>query len=321
MSTIIKPKSWDLPRLDSAENIFFARELEQISQEMFDIKYATLKARMLVPVDNSIDPGAETWTYRQYEFTGSAEIITPDGGKDIPMVNAEGAEYTSPIRSFAAGYTYTLQEIRAAAKAGRALERMRAMAARRALDVKLDDIAAFGDTASGITGLLNLANTTTFTPADKSNGGKTWLNTDGTPNATPTEIIKDLSDIITTVVVETLEVERPTRILLPTRQFEHITNTPRSDVSDTTIRAFFEGTHPGVQLMSWERLALSASSGTLDQMVAYNPSPMNLRLLMAVEFEQLPPQQDGFAYKVLTHMRTGGVVTQFPKSIAYGAGI
>ena len=308
-----KKIAFNSPHLDAAENIFFQRELEQILTEQFDIKHAGLKARQFVPVDNSIDPGVETVTYEQFDSLGKAKRIA-DFADDLPMVNVSGLQFSQRMQSYGAAFGYSLGELRAAAKAGKPLERMRAMAARKTLDLQLDDVAASGDSAAGLKGLLNITAAATFTPATKAAGGLTWA------VATPDEMIADLSDIVKQVVVDTKEVERPRRIILPTDQYERINSTARSNTSDTTVLDFFLGTHPGLEVMSWERLA-GAGAGSVDRMVAYDPNILNVRLLMAVEFEQLPPQQKNMAFVVNCHMRTGGVISPYPKSIAYGDGI
>lgn len=310
--SIIKPK-FNLPHFDAAENVFFQRELEQILAEQFDVKYAGLKARQLLPVDNSIDPGAETVAYESFDQLGAAARIT-DYSDDLPMVNVKGSQTSQRMQSYGAAFGYSIGEIRAAAKAGKPLERMRAMAARKVLDLKLDDVAATGDSTAGLSGLLSLSNTETFTVSTKAGGGQTWA------VATADEILADMNGMIRQVVVNSKEVERPTRLILPTTQFEQISSKARSTTSDTTVLSFFLANHPGVEVMSWERLAGAGALG-VDRMVAYDPNILNIRLLMAVEFEQLAPQQRNMSYVVNCHMRTGGVISPYPKSVIYGDGI
>jgi hypothetical protein len=52
-------------RFDSKFTSALERQLEFIKAQTYDIVYPELKARTLIPVDNSVDPGAETITYRQ----------------------------------------------------------------------------------------------------------------------------------------------------------------------------------------------------------------------------------------------------------------
>lgn len=310
------PTKFSFPHLDAAENIFFQRELEQILSEQFDVKYAGLKARQLLPVDNSIDPGVETVTYESYQALGTAKRMA-DYADDLPMVNVKGSQSSQRMQSYGAAFGYSVDEIRAASRVGKPLERMRAMAARKVLDLQLDTVASVGDSVAGLKGLLSLSDTTTFTPANSAaNSTKPWVSGIKTSD----EILADMNGIIRQVVVDTLEVERPTRLLLPTDQYELIKSKARSSTSDTSVLSYFLATNPGVEVMSWERLD-GAAGGGIDRMVAYDPNILNLRLLMAVEFEQLAPQLDNFAYKINCRMKTGGVIAPYPKSIAFGDGI
>lgn len=297
-------------KLDAAETVFFNRELEQILVEMFNVKYAELKARQFLPVDNSIDPGAESFTYDQFDQLGSAKKIA-DYSADLPLVNVKGKQFTQRVQSYGAAFGYSIQEIRAAAKVGRPLDRLRAETARRVLDVQLDNIAFQGDSSAGLVGLANLAAAQTATAGTKTGGGTTW-----TGNATPDEIIKDLNLLVSTIVGNTQEVERPTRILLPTAQFLKIQQTARSSTSDTTILNFFLANNPGIEVRSWVRLA-AAGAGSTPRAIAYNPDPSNVRLVIPVEFEQLPPEPRNLSWVVNCHMRAGGVIAPYPKSVCY----
>lgn len=309
MAKLIESKG----HLDASESIFFARELEQILTEQFDIKRVALKGRLFVPQDNSIDPGAETVTYEQYETFGKAKRIK-SSGDDVPMADASGTEFTQRMQSYGLGFSYSINELRSSAKAGKSIDRYRVEAVRRGIDQAFDDIAATGDADASLKGLLNLTSADSYTLSTKNGGGTTWA------VATPDEILADMNGMVRQVLVNTKEVEQVTRILLPTEQYEIISNTARSSTSDTTILGFFKANHPDIEVMSWERLA-GAGAGPTDRMVGYNPSPLLVRMLVAVDFEMLPPQQENFGYKVLAHMRTGGVISPYPKSVIYADGV
>ena len=300
-------------RLDASEAYFFARELEQIMVEQFDVKKAALKARLFVPQDTSIDPGADIVTYTQYESFGKAKRIK-DFGDDVPMVGLNGEQFPQKMQSYGLGFNYSIGELRAAAKAGRPLERDRVDAVRRGIDQAFEDVAATGDADAGLYGLLNITAADTFTATNKTGGGTAWS------GALPDEILADLNGMVRQVKVNTKEVENISRILLPTEQYEIISNTARSSTSDTTILGFFLGNNPGIEVMSWERLS-TAGSGGVTRMVGYNPDRMLVRQLVAVDFEMLAPQQVNMSYKVIAHMRTGGVISPYPKSICYSDSI
>lgn len=300
--------------LDAAENTFFQRELENIAAESYDKKYAELIGRKLVPT-KAIEAGAETHTYRQYDWRAKAAPMT-DMADDLPLANTVGVEFTFKLQSSGLAFGYSDDEIRASMKAGRPLERERATACRLGLAQYVDNVCAVGDANFGFKGLTNLASTETYTvPNDGSTSSKLWS------LKTPDQILRDMNGMVSQVVVNSKGVEKPRRLLLPLAQMELITNTARSSTSDTTILEFFRGTRPDVEVMSWERLLLAGTGGTVDRMIAYNPSVSNLHLLMAIEYEQKAPQEQNFFYKVNARVKLGGVISPYPKSIIYGDGI
>lgn len=296
-----------LPHLDAAQNYFFLRELEHVLGEQFEVLYATLKARSFIPTDNSIDPGAASVTVRQWDKVGTATAIA-DHAADVPLVNVFGAEGTQRMQDYGAGYSYTIPEIQAAAKAGRPLERDRAEACRRTIEQKIDNVLATGDSAYGLSGLINLSGVDTFTVPNGAGGSTAWA------SKTADEILADMNGMISQVIQNTKEVESPTLLLMPTAQLQLISTRARSAVSDTTILQFFQGNRPGVRVDSWTKLG-AAGAGGLDRMIAFDPNKTKVRALMAIEFEQAQPQLRNWAYVINARARTGGVVSSYPKSI------
>lgn len=304
-----KPK-FAVPHLDAAQNYFFLRELEQVLSEQFEVLYATLKSRMFIPTDGSIDPGAASVTARQWDKVGTAQAIA-DHAADVPLVNVLGSEGTQRMQDYGAGYSYTIPEIQAAAMKARPLERDRAEACRRTIEQKIDSVLATGDSAYGLSGLLSLTGTDTYATPNGGSGSTAFA------QKTPDEILKDLNGMIAQVIQNTKEVESPTLLLLPPAELQYISTTARSAVSDTTILQFFQGNRPGVRVDSWTKLT-GAGAGGLDRMVAFEPNKTKVRALMAIEFEQQQPQLKNWAYVINARARTGGVVTSYPKSIIYG---
>lgn len=305
---------FQLQQLDAAQNYFFLRELEQILPEQFEVMYAELKSRIYVPTDNSIDPGAESVTARQWDKVGKAQAIS-DHAADFPLVNTFGVEGSQRMQDYGAGYMYTIPEIQAAAKANRPLERDRADACRRTIEQQIDAVISSGDSQFGLVGFLGLSGTNTYTvPNGASPVSPLWA------GKTPDEILKDMNGMIQKVITDSKEVESPNMLLLPPAQFQQISTQARSTVSDTTILQFFKGNRPNVDVASWTKLTGAGAGGT-DRMVAYERNKTKVRALMAIEFEQLPPQQRNMAYVINCRARTGGVISPYKKSIIFGDGI
>jgi hypothetical protein len=300
------------PHLDAAENVFFQRQLEEIDALARDVKYAKLKGRMFIPT-KPLGAATETYTYRQFDKRAKPAPMQ-DHSDDLPLVNVHGSEFSFPLRSFGLAFGYTRDEIAAAAMGGVPLDTMRATACREGLAQYIDAVCAVGDSTFGLKGLLTLANTEVYTTPAGAAGGKNWF---WTNKKTPDEIIADLNGMKRQVIVNSKEIESPTRLILATALHEYISNTARASVSDTTILKFWSMNNPDVEITRWERCA-GAGTSTSNRTVMYDPSVLNLSLLMAIEYEQLAPQFKNFTSVVNARVKTGGVVAPYPKSVIYG---
>lgn len=312
------PRSFNLPKLDAAENIFFARELEHIRAQSYDVKYADRKIRMLVPVDNSVDPGAEVVTYSQYDRVGIAKLIS-SYANDLPRADVKGKQFTASIKGLGSSYGYSIQEIRAARMARKSLDQSKAEAARESIEDGIDRIGASGDAGTGLIGLLNIPNAQTYSIPAGAGGQVTW-NTGATPK-TGLEVLKDLNTPVNTVVQVTKEAEKPDTMLLPVLQYAYIASTPLQSGSDTTILQFFLRSSPYIKTVEpWEKLTGAGSGGT-NRMVVYKRDPRNLMLVIPQEFEAFPPEQKGLEAVVACHARIGGVQCFYPLSVMYADGL
>jgi hypothetical protein len=304
----------EMSRLDAAENFFFERELESVKARSYDVKYPELKARTLIPVDNSEDPAADTVKYEQYDRVGVAKFVS-SYSTDFPRVDVKGKEFRSAIKSIGDSFGYSVMEIRKAKMANKPLEQRKANAARKAVEEQLDTVAAIGNDENGLLGLLNQPNALGHTIAAGVSTDTEWS------EKTPDEIIKDFTDIVNYMRDQTKGVEAPDTVLIPDAQYGIIATTPRSALSDTTILDFILKTNPWIRSIEpWFKLKGAGALG-VDRMVAYKRDPDALQLIIPQEFEQFPPEQKGMEFEVVCHMRTGGVVAYYPLSICYGDGI
>lgn len=303
---------------DASESIWFARQLEYIRPGLLDVLYPALNGRSLVPIESSMGPGASMWTYRSFDKVGSAALVD-DYAMDPPRADVKGREDTQVIKPYGVMYGYNFQELRAGMMAQLPLDTRKAMAARYAMERKIDEIIFYGDTAGGLKGLLNQANTTSFTVANGAKGTTFWK------DKTPDEIVRDMHDFVNNVVSTSLGVYQPTTLVLPLRAHQIASTTRMGDGSNETCLSFFQKTNPYIQeVIASYRLNYSQRAnwgGSSGRMMCYEKSPDRLVMILPVEFEQLPPQQEGYEYKTLCHMRTGGVVSLHPQAISYGDGI
>jgi hypothetical protein len=309
-----------LPRFDSNESLFLLRQLDYIKQQSYDIKYAELKSRKLIPVSSEADPGAEKIFYRQYDQTGLAKIIA-NYADDLPDADVLGQEYFATVKTLGASYKYNFQEMRAAVYGNVPLEQRRANAARRAIAQKENKLAFFGDSNSGLVGLFTAPNVTSVTiPATGTGSTTQWV------NKTPDQILFDMNLVANTVVSTSLGVENPDTMLLPLAQFNYVASTARSDYSDKTILNYFLENNPYIKQVEWVNELKGAGSsgsgsGPYDRMYAYRRSPEVLTMEVPSDFEQHELEIRNLIYKVNCTERYGGVLVYYPLAIAYGDGI
>ena len=311
-----------LLRNDANEGVFFARELESVKAQTYDVKYPELTATRNIPVSTSAGAGAETITYQQYDAVGFAKIIS-NYATDLPRVDLVGKEFTAKVKSVGDSYGYSVQDIRAARMAGKPLEQRKANAARRAVDAEINRIAYFGDAKHGLTGFINHDNITDYTlPTDGTLNDTTAATAAAAKfvNKTPDQVLRDLNGMVAKVIDLTQGVEAPDTLCLTPAIFADLNSRPRSTTSDTSILEYFLA-HNGY-VKNVEKLPELKGAGTdgVDVCMMYNKSPEKLTLEIPQPFEQFPPQPEGLEFVIPCHARCAGTIVYYPLSIIKAEG-
>lgn len=302
------------PRMDDKFTAVLNDELEFIKARTFDIQYPEMKARRFVPVSNEADPGAESITYRQWDEYGMAKIIA-NYADDLELVDALVEEFTSKVHGIGKAYQFSIQDLRRAALSGNRLDARRAMAARRAIERGIEQIAAFGaigtNPSGGLTGLLNHPNVPLVVPITG-----TWS------TATAAEIIADLNKLVSSIVTSTKETQLPDTLILDQTSFALIAQKPVAVDNQTTVLRSFLANNPYIRnIDTWFLNELADTDGTGPRVVAYRRDPEVLSLEIPQEFEQLPPEARNLSFIVNCHARVGGVLIYYPLAVAYMDGI
>lgn len=304
----------DITIMDANESAFFLRELEHVKAKTYDTKYKHLKATMLIPVDTSADPGARTITYQTYTKVGIAKIIA-DYADDAPRVDVYGKETTVNIYRIGDSYGWDRDEIRASRMAGKSLDQRRANTAKRASDEKVDKIAWNGDANYNINGFIGYPGITQYVVPNGAASSPLWS------TKTPDEIIADLSGIVSAVIDSTNGIEIPDTLILPLAQWQLIKDTRMTGNTDKSILRYFLDTNELITRVEWLTELKAAGAGGTDRYMVYPRDPDHLTLEISLPFTTLPPEQQGYGFKILTETKTAGVIVYFPLSIAYGDGI
>lgn len=299
--------------LDANESIFFARELEFVKSNTYDVLYPELKARKLLPVSNEAAPYADAIVYQQFDQVGVAKIIAGYQGP-LPRADIKGKEFINPIKSLGCSYGYNIMEVRKSAALGKKLEQRKANSAKRAIAQKENDIAFLGDSDAGLSGFLNHSSISEITiPNDGSGSSKLWS------TKTNAQILRDLHLMASRPVETTKGVEIPDTLLLPLTAFNLIASTPWSTSNDgKTILAVFLEQSQYIKQVDWLNELETAGAGNLRRMMSYKRDPMKLTLEIPQEFEQLDPQAVGLEFEIPCHSRIGGVLIYYPLGVSYG---
>lgn len=301
-------------RMDANESVFFARQLEFVKSQTYDIKRVALSALTLMPVSTAIPEGATTHTYRQYDSVGMAKVIA-NYANDLPRADVTGKEFTNPIRSIGNAYGYNVQEIRSAMFAGVNLNGKKALAATRAHQEKINVLAFSGDADHGLPGLLNNTNIPEVVlAADGTGASKTFA------SKSADKIVRDINSLINKVITQSKGVHRANQVWLPIEQYALIATTQNSAASDTTILGFLQANHPGVTFMQVVEMD-QAGASSADRMYALENSMDNWQLEIPMMIRQYTPQQQGLEFVVPVESRFAGVIIEYPLAFAFADGI
>lgn len=296
---------------DSNEAAFFEQELEHIKSKSYDVLRRQLKHRQYIPVSFEAGPGAESIAYTQYDQTGVAKLIS-NYADDLPLANVKGKKFVQSVEGIGIGYKYSLQDLRASMMANKRLDDRLAKAAMRGNAETEETLAAFGS-AGLFNGFLNHPNVPAISAVDIGSGNTTWI----ADNKTADQINADFTLLVTTIVDGTNEVEQPDSIIIPSKQYIHISSKRIADTNETFL-SWYLRTNPYVKNVgTWDRLKKADEAGTGPRMVGYNRDPEKVTLEIPQDFEILPAQPQGLTFFVPTHSRFGGTIFYYPLSACY----
>jgi len=300
-------------RQDDAFSFFLARELTQIRARVLEVAKAPMNAFRIFPVQTEVAPGAEIAIQRVYDQVGMAKVIS-NYADDLPRADALGKEVPTKVVTVGDSYGYNVVEVENAQFAGVNLEYYKAQAARRAVDLKINKMAWFGDADNGVTGFINNSNLTAVTlPADGTGSSTKFV------DKTPDQIIRDVTSLISAINIATNNVENPNMVLFPTQAFDHIVMTPRSQYSDLTILEFLRRSHPDMRFEKVGELD-GAGTGGADLMIAGRFDPDVIRLEIPERFRQLPVEKRNLEYVVDCISRVIGVTITIPLAFSKASG-
>jgi hypothetical protein len=301
-------------REDATLMPFFARELEHVFSETYDVEYPDLKAANgeVLAIDTSVPAGAKTWHYYQYDGVGVAKFMGSEG-HDLPTVMLTAQEFSGTTQSIGNAYQWTLDDIEAAQFAKGNLSRELPEKARRGHDQLWNTTWLFGATAYSLPGLVNHPNITIALAPVKSGGStdahRTWV------QKSVDEIIADITTLVDTPDELTDGLEEVKEVWLPRAQF-NLLKRRRMGTGDGTLTLMkYLNENFNVEFKILDELAATKSGDALAfdcALASPGKNPKKASFVMCRAFEQRPPQEKDLVLKVNCRSKIGGVKMHRP---------
>jgi hypothetical protein len=233
----------------------------------------------------------------------------------------------SPLYLWAMELGYSIPELLSAMQVGRPVDEQKHAGMQLKWQMDTDEMVYIGDSALGKYGLVNATDrvTTGFVAAGDA-GGTAWS------TKTPSEILKDVIDLITAAWQAAGFAICPSKLLLPPAQFAYITSQTVSTAGNVSILKFLEdncislsvnGKKLDIQPLKWldsrGEVAGSPSAAT-DRLVVYTQDKTRVR------FPLVMLQRTPLEYRSIYHLTTyfgklGVLEIVYPETIMYADGI
>lgn len=295
---------------------FLLSMLTAIESKLYEVKFKNITYPQVLPISNEAGEWAESVTYFFMNGYAVAKFV---GTKslNVPIAEIGTDKVTVPVELGATGYEYSDEELRQSMFLGRPLPQLKANMARRAFEELAQTVAMTGDTQHDLPGFINNTNVTAASVVNPG-GGTAWS------TKTPAQILFDINALLGAIFTDTLQVEKPDTLALPTSQWSFIASTPRSDNSDTTILQYVVANSPYLNsaddIIPLSELA-GAGAGATDRMVAYEKNLDKLVFHIPMPLKFTEPQRKGRGFEVPGEFKLSGVEIRFPGSVRYADGI
>lgn len=310
---------------DSAEDasVFFARELDYVKSQSYDVEYPELTGLSLFPMSSEVDPGAETITYYSYDKVGLAKIIS-NYATDLPRADVKGKPTTAIIKSIGDSYGYSIQEMRASRMAGKSLDTRKAESARYQIDYLNNKIAWNGDEETGLRGVLSTDNDVPlYVLANGASGKTAWA------TKTADEIIADISGMLKQMARTTKKVEKPDTLAIPAEAYLEIQN-KRIEGTATTVLKYIQDNIPEISSIvscpeldpdSTDTNPYAAETDGQGVALLFKNDSRKLTIENPLPFMQYPVQTQGLEMVVPCEARTAGAMIYYPMSLLIAVGV
>lgn len=313
-------------RFDSADeaSVFFARELDHVKAQSYDVEYPEFTALSLFPISSEADAGAETITYYTYDKQGLAKVID-NYSTDLPRADVIGKPSIAVVKSIGDSYGYSAQEMRASRLAGKSLDSRKAESARYSIDNLTNKIAWAGDADAGLMGVLSVGQNIPMyaIPVGATSSKTKWT------EKTADEILNDVNGMAKQVAKVTKNVERPDTLCVPAEVYMDISTRRIPDTTETVL-SFLLDHAPYIKNVvnaaeldsdSVETNPYAATSGGSGVAFLFKNDARKLTLENPMPFYQYPLQVRNLETVIPCEARTAGVIVYYPLACLIAVGV
>lgn len=298
-------------RMDAAFSLGIDLDLQAIESEVYRVEYADLKARQWLPLKSDVPAGAETFAYKIMDMFGRAEFVS-DWSDELPMVGLRAEKRVGQIFSIANAYGYSRQDLRAAAMMGISLDREEAQAALRGHEERMNSAALLGVPALGLIGFFNHPDVVVLAASDWDSGATTG-----------DTMLADVRRFVNQVVTQSQGKFIPNQMILPLSSYNQLFAKPVNTAGSTqdTVGLVFQRGLPSPIKIDWDINLETAGVGGTKRGIVYQKDPRVAQLVVPMEPEILPAQEQNLTLKKPVESRTGGSILRQPLACAYFDGL
>ena len=298
---------------------FVRSEMSHIEAGVYRRKYATIQYPGLIPVDTSANPWAKTVTFMSMDGTAKAKFLSANG-TDMPYVGLSREQFQTSVHMAGIGYQFNIEEVAQAQMVGVSLPTEDAMLARRGYEEFVDDSLFIGDAVKGFEGLIDHSAITVIAAPNGAGGTADWF------SKTADEVLADINNLLSSVYVDSLNVEVADTLLMDELSFVQIAN-KRIPGTSTTLLEYIKANNI---LTARYNIPLTirvvrgletAGAGGTRRLVAYRNDMEVLKAHMPMPFRFLPMQVVDLMFKVPGIFRFGGLDIRLPGACRYLDGI
>lgn len=312
--------TFDAQTIDSA-GAFLVGELERLDQRLHEPLAAVTWSRDIdLREDVSIADEFSAFTNSSFAAAngvqGSGKAWIGKDASAITGVSLDIGKTTSPLSLWAMQLGWTIPELESAQKLGRPVDQQKFAGLQLKHQMDIDEQVYIGDSALGLTGLVNGSAVTNSSNATTGNWG----------SATPDQILADVNELLNSVWAASAYAVCPSDLRVDPLNFGRLVSTKVSSAGNISVLEFLKlnslsnainGKQLDIQPLKW--LTGRGASST-NRMVAYTKDPMRVR------FPLVPLQRTPLEYRDLRQLTTyfgrlGAVEFVYPETVGYRDGV